>query len=1032
MYRMLRKTVPCLVVCLLFLCMLSAVFAEEAGTGQETVWPPEGKTRAVQAKNGNVAQLDGPFYYRGSDTDRPYYYFFFSLTGPDGGEAEPVTEYHVSFLSGDEHLRGFFSPAADDKGEEYLWVNWKKVTGPGTAEYRIDMASEHYWISVDAKPAVLDVDDYTVSLAGSDVYVPVGKITNVAELFELRAFVKVEPEALYDCRILPPGGTEADMETRSWKIDGWPYFTAKKAGDYDLLLRVALDRENMGDFPITIHASPKTKEAYIEGDAPPTLNAAKKQQEKQQQTLDWLINKAKKDDERAAVTETAGFLYRAKEGEALISRIVPLAREVVIPAELDGLKVRGIGEKAIQDEDHTMASLVVSEGIREIGAQAFCDCENLAEVTLPSTLERVGTRAFAGTAAAQIALPEGAAVSSPGWFCGKKTTDKTGKWIYRALEDGTAVITGWKYAGKLSIPAAVDGLTVTCVDKPEERTGKWTALTQLVLPDSLRFIGERAFEKNQLKELKIPAGVERIGDAAFVPDGKNTLKKVTFLGAKTELGKGIFGYTLDPNQLLDAANAGNSLLFTNLMKEYDDDPSKWQDYYAAGATLSAPELTVVCWPGSTADRLYLSSTKKNYLKWTAENVRTAPAEKVLGQGVVGTDETIYELIIPEGVEEIADGAFAGTALSRVSLPSTLKKIGKDAFSGCVGLTGIKLPPDLEEIGEGAFEGCTSLAEANLPDRITEVPDRLFRNCKALKKVKVQKAALTRIGEQAFENCGLLTDFPLKAGLREIGKGAFMNTGMKNGKVPDTVKVLGTQAFAGTGITALTLPAGLTEIPDGLCMGCESLKSVKIPAGVKRIGTDAFRLCGSLSGVSFPEGLEEICNGAFLQNANRVSMYYSFYRGKKKATSLKCLKLPASVRKIGRLAFAACDALTDITFAKDAQLEEIGEQAFGMCISLKELKLPDSLQVLGKQAFVNCVKMKKADLGGGLKTAGEGAFSKCGVMTSLTAPDTLEEIGANLLEDHNSKLKVTCGEGSAMEKYLQENYSDVTIVHPKKK
>jgi hypothetical protein len=162
------------------------------------------------------------------------------------------------------------------------------------------------------------------------------------------------------------------------------------------------------------------------------------------------------------------------------------------------------------------------------------------------------------------------------------------------------------------------------------------------------------------------------------------------------------------------------------------------------------------------------------------------------------------------------------------------------------------------------------------------------------------------------------------------------------------------------------------------------------------------------------------------------MYYSFYRGKKKATSLKSLKLPASVRKIGRLAFAACDALTDITFAKDAQLEEIGEQAFGMCISLKELKLPDSLQVLGKQAFVNCVKMKKADLGGGLKTAGEGAFSKCGVMTSLTAPDTLEEIGANLLEDHNSKLKVTCGEGSAMEKYLQENYSDVTIVHPKKK
>ena len=43
----------------------------------------------------------------------------------------------------------------------------------------------------------------------------------------------------------------------------------------------------------------------------------------------------------------------------------------------------------------------------------------------------------------------------------------------------------------------------------------------------------------------------------------------------------------------------------------------------------------------------------------------------------------WEMLVPEGVEEIAPGAFAGMKnLRRVQLPKTLRRIGAAAFYGC--------------------------------------------------------------------------------------------------------------------------------------------------------------------------------------------------------------------------------------------------------------------------------------------------------------------------------------------------------------
>ena len=54
---------------------------------------------------------------------------------------------------------------------------------------------------------------------------------------------------------------------------------------------------------------------------------------------------------------------------------------------------------------------------------------------------------------------------------------------------------------------------------------------------------------------------------------------------------------------------------------------------------------------------------------------------VIGENAFMFNQTLEAVIIPEGVQEICSGAFAHCELKAISLPSTLKTISNDAFSG---------------------------------------------------------------------------------------------------------------------------------------------------------------------------------------------------------------------------------------------------------------------------------------------------------------------------------------------------------------
>ena len=72
--------------------------------------------------------------------------------------------------------------------------------------------------------------------------------------------------------------------------------------------------------------------------------------------------------------------------------------------------------------------------------------------------------------------------------------------------------------------------------------------------------------------------------------------------------------------------------------------------------------------------------------------------------------------------------FNCSALTSISIPSSVTSIGESAFVGCSGLTSVSIPSSVTSIGESAFEGCLGLTSVSIPGSVTSIGNAAFRGC----------------------------------------------------------------------------------------------------------------------------------------------------------------------------------------------------------------------------------------------------------------------------------------------------------------
>lgn len=118
--------------------------------------------------------------------------------------------------------------------------------------------------------------------------------------------------------------------------------------------------------------------------------------------------------------------------------------------------------------------------------------------------------------------------------------------------------------------------------------------------------------------------------------------------------------------------------------------------------------------------------------------------------------TVKKMSIPSSVTKIGDYAFGKcTNLTSIELPSGVTWLGRDAFNGCTNLSSITLPSNVKHINVSAFEDCKSLTSITLPSGAEIVWIYAFKGCESLRSITLP-SNLKCIESSAFEGCKGLT------------------------------------------------------------------------------------------------------------------------------------------------------------------------------------------------------------------------------------------------------------------------------------
>ena len=200
--------------------------------------------------------------------------------------------------------------------------------------------------------------------------------------------------------------------------------------------------------------------------------------------------------------------------------------DIVIPTEINGKKVLGIGEMAFY-QCNEIQQVIIPEGVKYLKGGAFAECSNLKTIKLPTTLENIGVRKsysllhamdyinslgvkgiFEGTAISEIDLPNSIMEIPANCFSGCKELRKV-QFPDNLKLIGYSAFRNCKKITEIQLPVSVE----------EIGSGAFSGCTKLSnveLNEGLERIEEEAFEKcTALKEIKIPNSVRIFGENIF-------------------------------------------------------------------------------------------------------------------------------------------------------------------------------------------------------------------------------------------------------------------------------------------------------------------------------------------------------------------------------------------------------------------------------------------------------------------------------------------------------------------------------------
>lgn len=337
-----------------------------------------------------------------------------------------------------------------------------------------------------------------------------------------------------------------------------------------------------------------------------------------------------------------------------------------------------------------ITSLVLNEGMTNIGDYAFLECKNISgSLVIPDSVISIGWGAFAGCSGldGKLVLGENleeleSSVFSGCNFVGKLVLPEKLRII------GPFSLRSNSFAGNLVIPESVTEIGQDAFAGCSGFTGN------LVIPDNVKKLGYQTFRlcSGLTGTLTLGKNLEYIDDHVF--DGCNFSGELVIPESVTHIGKFAFY----------SQSFTGDLVIGDGVKEIGD--------YAF-------------YGNSGFDKLILGAKLKS-----------------IGSYAFSRCGFKNGLIIPNSVTKIGTCAFSGSKFNgKLVLSENLSVIQENVFSNCGGLFGeLVIPESIISISNYAFYGCNDIEKVTFEKGIEVIGNEAFTNCSKIKGFYFKGAA----------------------------------------------------------------------------------------------------------------------------------------------------------------------------------------------------------------------------------------------------------------------------------------------------
>ncbi len=403
-----------------------------------------------------------------------------------------------------------------------------------------------------------------------------------------------------------------------------------------------------------------------------------------------------------------------------------------------------IGDSAFEDCT-SLTNIVVPEEVKSIGHRAFAHCESLTSFTVPNSVVTLGHGAFDGCSKLENVV----------------------------LSQNIPNIEGYTFRNCIRLKTLKLPLGVKSVC--ENSFEGCTSLTVIEIPESITEIGEAAFSGCiQLQKVMMPSSVKKIERSAF--RYCSNLKEVSIKNleawckisfAESEANPVYFSHSL----LLNGRPV--------IKLEFPETLESIQPY----SFVNCESIRSATIPANV--KIIGDFAFSHCINLKAVSLSCGTTE--IRSGSFSGCKGLRKLTIPESMFRIGDAAFRQCSnLRELKIPASVANIGNFAFSGCSSLERIEVSPDnsffsSDQRGVLYNKTKTTLLSApgalsgnyTIPSGVRCIKDNAFSGCSRITGLAIPDSVQEIKGYHAFEGCSGLEDFTIPQSVKRIGWGALV-------------------------------------------------------------------------------------------------------------------------------------------------------------------------------------------------------------------------------------------------------------------